>query len=63
MAAEEVFAARFLHGETDAKVVQDAVGRWYGIRREGRLLAMVLGAGTEVMASDLLAEATIGGPE
>lgn len=63
MAAEEVFAARFLHGETDAKVVQDAVGRWYGIRREGRLAAMVLGAGSEVMASDLLDEATTGGPE
>ena len=60
-AAEREFAAQFLQGEMGLKVVQDSVGRWYGIRREGQLAAMVLGAGSEAMASDLLAETTRGG--
>ena len=63
MAAAELFSDRFLNGEPGSKPVQDSVGRWYAVRRGGQFVAMVLGAGSEVMALDLLDESTLGGSE
>ncbi len=58
--AEKHFTSRFLQGEAGGDPVQDAVGRWYAARREGRGLAMVLGAGGADLALDLLAESMKG---
>jgi hypothetical protein len=56
-----VFSGRFLDDEGDREVVQDSVDRWYGARREGSRVALVIGAGTEDLALSLLDETLPGG--
>jgi hypothetical protein len=54
-----IFSRRFLKDGDD--VTRDSAGRWYGSRHQGARLALVIGAGAEELALELLNEAVPGG--